>query len=395
MRWRWLRMAAGITGRGPGGRRLREAVAGRVVLVTGASEGIGAATARRLGRAGATVLLVARTKARLEEVRDEIVAAGGSAHVHPADLSSPVAAEALAEELLLRYRRVDIVVSNAGRSIRRSVADTGDRFHDIERTITLNYLGPVQLLLALLPAMRTTGGHVVNVSTAGLAMPTANWSAYLASKAAFDTWLRSAAPELRVDGITISTVYCGLVRTRMSAPTRHYRRMPAMTPDEAAAVVCRAVAYPRRWWPWWARIAALVTTVAPGAVRWAQTLALQAVQPMRVALVTGLWRPDRLHKPRGYGRDRASVSRAPAIAASSPSWRDWHGWAPTPYSCRPTCHPTGWPRYSNGNTSASWSTRTVTRNAIGDWCRRGTGPKSPPRPGRPHGRRSAQDGWWC
>lgn len=139
---RWARIAAGITGRGPRERRLRAAVAGRTVLVTGASEGIGAATARRLAAAGATVLLVARTVERLEQVRAEIVAAGGRAFVHPADLSSPEAAAALAADLVARHRRIDVVVSNAGRSIRRPVADTADRFHDVRRTMALNHLGP-------------------------------------------------------------------------------------------------------------------------------------------------------------------------------------------------------------------------------------------------------------
>jgi len=153
-------------------------------------------------------------------VRAGIEVVGGAAFVHPADLSDPAAAADLAADLLHRYRRVDVVVSNAGRSIRRPVAETADRFHDVTRTATLNYLGPVRLLLALLPAMRAAGtGHVVNVSTAGLATPAPNWSSYLASKAAFDTWLRCVAPELRRDGVTVSTVYCGLTRTRMSAPT--------------------------------------------------------------------------------------------------------------------------------------------------------------------------------
>lgn len=110
----WVRIAAGVTGRGVSPDRLRAAVAGRTVLVTGASEGIGAVTARRLAAAGAVVLLVARTASRLEQVRDEIVAGGGVAYVHPADLSVPAEAAALAEELLTRYRRIDVVVNNAG-----------------------------------------------------------------------------------------------------------------------------------------------------------------------------------------------------------------------------------------------------------------------------------------
>jgi acyl-CoA synthetase (AMP-forming)/AMP-acid ligase II/short-subunit dehydrogenase len=311
---RSLRIAAGITGREPRGSRLRAAVAGRTVLVTGASEGIGAATARRLGAAGATVLLVARTVERLEEVRADIVAAGGTAHVHPADLSSPEAAAALGRDLLTRYRRIDVVVSNAGRSIRRSVADTADRFHDIERTINLNYLGPVQLLLVLIPAMRTGGGHIVNVSTAGLSTVAPLWSAYLGSKAAFDTWLRSAAPELRSDRVTVSTVYCNLVRTRMSAPTAHYARMPAMSADEAAAIVCRSVAYRRSWWPWWARVGSVVAAALPGTVQRAMAAGLRlvgAVAPLRALGGVGLWRPRRLLRlaraGRRYGRNLAAA----------------------------------------------------------------------------------------
>lgn len=253
---RALRILAGIAGPGPSEAALRRAVADRVVVVTGASEGIGAATAVRLGAAGARVVLVARTAARLAEVRQRIVDAGGTATVHPCDLSDPAAAGALAAELLRTYGRVDIVVSNAGHSINRSVAATADRFHDIARTAGINYFGPVALLLGLLPAMRAAGrGHIVNVSTASLAGFPPGWSAYLASKGAFDIWLRSAAPELRRDGVTVSTVYFGMVRTRMSEPTLARWPVPAATPEEAAAMVCRAIARrPRTIWPWWARL---------------------------------------------------------------------------------------------------------------------------------------------
>ena len=316
-----MRIAAGITGRGPRERRLRAAVAGRTVLVTGASEGIGAATARRLAAAGATVILVARTAERLQRVREEIVAAGGCAFVHPADLSSPDAAAALAADLVTRYREIDVVVSNAGRSIRRSVADTADRFHDIQRTMSLNYLGSVQLLLVLLPAMRANGGgHIVNVSTAGLSLNTPNWSAYHASKAAFDAWLRSAAVELRRDHVTVSTVYCNLVRTRMSAPTPHYRRVPAMSAAEAAEIVCRAVAHRRSWWPWWARIGAVASAALPRTVERALVAgvwALDAVEPLRVLGAAGLWRPGRLVRLLRAGR-RHGRSLATALAAGPP-----------------------------------------------------------------------------
>lgn len=316
---RWLRIAAGVTGPGPREARLRRAVAGKVVLVTGASEGIGAATARRLAKAGATVLLVARTAARLAEVQAQITAAGGTAYAHPADLSRPEEAEALGEELLARYRRVDVVVHCAGRSIRRSVADTADRFHDLRRTIDLNYLGPAQLLLVLLPAMRATGGgHVVNIATAGLALPAQNWSSYLASKAAFDTWLRCAAPELRPQGITVSTIYCGLVRTRMSAPTPHYRRLPAMSAEEAAAMVCRAVAYRRgTTQAWWARLGELPATAFKGTTQ--RVLSLQprlapATDAVRALSGVGVLRPGRLARLarawRRYGSTLAAAAAA-------------------------------------------------------------------------------------
>ncbi|MBO3737546.1 SDR family NAD(P)-dependent oxidoreductase [Actinoplanes flavus] len=318
---RCLRIMAGITGRGPRERRLRAAVAGRTVLITGASEGIGAATARRLAAAGATVLLVARTAERLDEVRAEIEAAGGRAVTHPADLSSPEAAAALGAELVAGYQRIDVVVSNAGRSIRRSVADTADRFHDIQRTIGVNHLGPVQLLLVLLPAMRAAGGgHIVNVSTAGLSLHTPNWSAYHSSKAAFDTWLRGAAVELRRDHVTVSTAYLNLVRTRMSAPTAHYARAPMMSAAEAAEIVCRSVAHRRSWSPWWARLGAVISAMMPRTVERALAAgvrAIDAAEPLRVLAATGLWRPARLLRLLRAGR-RHGRSLATALAAGPP-----------------------------------------------------------------------------
>jgi short-subunit dehydrogenase/acyl-CoA synthetase (AMP-forming)/AMP-acid ligase II len=313
---RLIRIVAGIVGRGPRERTLRRAVAGRVVLVTGASEGIGAAAARRLAAAGAEVLLVARTAARLEQVRDEITTSGGTAHAYPCDLSSPEQAAALAAQLLRRHRRVDVVVSNAGHSIRRSVAETGDRYHDVQRTAAINYLGPVALLLGLLPAMRAAGrGHVVNVSTAGLASPAPYWSAYLASKSAFDVWLRCAAPELRVDGVTTSTVYCGLVRTRMSAPTTALRRVPAASPEEAAALVCRAVAHrPGNLWPWWARLAAVPATAFAGTVQRGFAVQLRLGRALSAAQV--LWRSG-LVRPAALVRTlRASRRYGATLAAS-------------------------------------------------------------------------------
>jgi NAD(P)-dependent dehydrogenase (short-subunit alcohol dehydrogenase family) len=224
--------------------RLAAAVRGKVILVTGSSYGIGEATARRLASAGATVLLVARTEDQLQLVADDIRAAGGSAYVYPANLADPAAVEELVRTVLTEHGRVDVLVNNAGKSIRRSVADTYQRFHDIERTNAVNYLGPAKLVLELLPSMREQqSGHIVNVSTAGVRTPPmARWSAYLASKSAFDVWLRCVAQEVRGDGVTTSTVYMGLVHTRMSEPTPLLNKMPGLSPEQAADQVCTAVA---------------------------------------------------------------------------------------------------------------------------------------------------------
>ncbi|MET9273126.1 SDR family NAD(P)-dependent oxidoreductase [Kribbella sp. NPDC003557] len=224
--------------------RLAAAVRGKVVLVTGSSYGIGEATARRLAAAGATVLLVARTAEQLQVVAEDIRSRGGTAYVHPANLADPAAVAELARVVLAEHGRVDVLVNNAGKSIRRSIADTYQRFHDIERTNAVNYLGPAKLVLELLPSMREQrSGHIVNVSTAGVRTPPmARWSAYLASKSAFDVWLRCVAQEVRGDGVTTSTVYMGLVHTRMSEPTPLLNKMPGLTPEQAADQVCTAVA---------------------------------------------------------------------------------------------------------------------------------------------------------
>ena len=241
----WPLLVAAINGRARiPDHRLTEAVRDKVVLVTGSSYGIGEATAKRLARAGATVLLVARTADQLNTVADEISTAGGKAHAYPTDLADPAAIEQLVKDVLRDHDHVDVLVSNAGKSIRRSVADSYQRFHDIERTNAVNYLGPAKLVLELLPSMRKRGsGHIVNVSTAGVRTPPmARWSAYLASKGAFDVWLRCIAQEIRHDGVTTSTVYMGLVHTRMSEPTPLLNKLPGLTPEQAADQVCTAVA---------------------------------------------------------------------------------------------------------------------------------------------------------
>ena len=242
------------TGR-PNERRLRETVDGKVVLVTGASYGIGEATARKLAAAGATVLLVARSRERLEDLQAQYAELGGSVYAYPTDLSDPESVEELTARVLERHGHVDVIVNNAGKSIRRSIERSYNRFHDFERTIGVNYMGPVRLLLAFLPSMRARRqGHIVNVSTIGVRVPPApRWAAYQASKAAFDVFLRTAAMEIAADGIAVTSIYMVLVHTRMSAPTPIFRYVPGLTPDQAGDLVCKAVVErPRSITPWWA-----------------------------------------------------------------------------------------------------------------------------------------------
>jgi NAD(P)-dependent dehydrogenase (short-subunit alcohol dehydrogenase family) len=223
-------------------RSLAGAVRGKIVLITGASSGIGKATAVKVADAGATVLLVARSVEKLEETRDEIVAAGGSAHIHRCDMSDIEDIERMAEEVLAYHGHVDILVNNAGRSIRRSVSLSYDRFHDYERTIQLNYLGALRLVLALLPTMRARkSGHVINISSIGTQTNPPRFSAYVASKAALDAFSRVIASEVVDDKVHITTIHMPLVRTPMIAPTRMYDMFPAITPEEAAEMIAKAM----------------------------------------------------------------------------------------------------------------------------------------------------------
>jgi NAD(P)-dependent dehydrogenase (short-subunit alcohol dehydrogenase family) len=223
--------------------KLRGAISGKTVLVTGASFGVGQATARKLAAAGATVLIVARSADRLHELAASINAGGGKAVAYPADLTDEAAVAGLTEEISEEHGALDIVVSNAGKSLRRSLHHQYDRPHDFQRTIDINYLGPIQLLLGVLPAMREQGyGQIVNVSSVGVRVPPGpQWGVYQASKGAFDRWLRSVAPELHADGVEVTSVYFALVRTRMIEPTPILRKLPGLYPDQAADVIAKAI----------------------------------------------------------------------------------------------------------------------------------------------------------
>ncbi len=225
-----------------GGRSRREALRGKHVLITGASSGIGRAAALKIAAAGGIPLLVARNVEKLEELRAEIVVAGGTAYVYAADISDMDSVEQLIERILADHRDVDMLVNNAGRSIRRSIALSYDRFHDFERTMQLNYFGAVKLIIGLMPHMRERGsGHIVNISSIGVQANPPRFSAYVASKAALDAFSRVVASEVIGDGVTFTTIHMPLVRTPMISPTKMYDAFPAITPEEAGEMICEAL----------------------------------------------------------------------------------------------------------------------------------------------------------
>ncbi len=234
----WARRAAGLLP----GVELDSPLAGRTVMVTGASSGIGEATARAVAARGGRVILVARRADELARVVAEIEEAGGTAHAYPCDLTDGDAVDRMVAAVLAEHGGVDMLVNNAGRSIRRSIALSYDRLHDVERTIAINYVAPVRLILGLLPQMVERGdGHVVNILTWGVQVKAPKFAAYIASKAALDVFSRIAGRELYADGVTFTNIRLSLVRTDMIGPTDVYRRSPAMSPEQAAAKVVRAL----------------------------------------------------------------------------------------------------------------------------------------------------------
>jgi NAD(P)-dependent dehydrogenase (short-subunit alcohol dehydrogenase family) len=223
-------------------RSFEHAVNGRTVVITGASSGIGKAAAMKIAAAGGIPLLVARSADKLEETKAEIEAAGGTAYTYSADLSELDSIEGLVRQMLDDHPAIDMLVNNAGRSIRRSVALSYERFHDFERTIQLNYLGAIKLTIGLLPHMRERGfGHVVQISSIGAQTNPPRFSAYVASKAALDAWTRVVSSEVIGDGVTFTTIHMPLVRTPMIAPTKIYDQFPTITPDDAADLICEAI----------------------------------------------------------------------------------------------------------------------------------------------------------
>ncbi|MEO7335728.1 MAG: SDR family oxidoreductase [Caldimonas sp.] len=226
---------------------LRGTVDGKVVLVTGGSSGIGLAAACKFAEAGAVTVICARDEAKLAEARQEILSKAGKQAIvetYSADISDEASCKALVEWLTQTHGGVDFLVNNAGRSIRRAIEASYDRFHDYERTMQLNYFGCLRVTMGLLPGMvAKKKGHVVNISSIGVLTNAPRFSAYVASKAALDAWTRCASSEYADVGITFTTINMPLVRTPMIAPTGLYNNVPTLAPEEAAAMIAEACVY--------------------------------------------------------------------------------------------------------------------------------------------------------
>ena len=225
-------------------KSLRGTVAGKVVLITGGSSGIGLAAAAKFAEAGAITVICARDPAKLAEAKREIMAAAGKDAVvvtYSADIADEASCKAFVEQLTADHGGVDFLINNAGRSIRRAIEASYDRFHDYERTMQLNYFGALRITMGLLPGMvAKRRGHVVNISSISVLVNAPRFSAYVASKAALDAWTSCAASEFTDQGITFTTVNMPLVRTPMTAPTKIYDNMPLLSTDEASDLIVRA-----------------------------------------------------------------------------------------------------------------------------------------------------------
>ena len=235
-------------------RTLKGQVQGKVVLVTGGSSGIGLAAAHKLAQAGALTVIVGREQEKLDAAKNEIDAAlkaknsdatkGGKVVTYSADLASLESCDTMVAWLIENYRGVDVLINNAGRSIRRGIESSKDRFHDYERTMQLNYFGCLRTTMGLLPGMAAKRkGHVVNISSIGVLTNAPRFSAYVASKAALDAWTRCAASEYLDVGVTFTTINMPLVRTPMIAPTKIYQNVPTLSPEEAADLIVQAIVY--------------------------------------------------------------------------------------------------------------------------------------------------------
>ena len=223
-------------------RTLRGNIEGKVVIITGGGTGIGLASAIRLGEAGAKIVLNGRTLETLEDAKKQVEEVGGEAHIYTCDMSDLESCDSFIAQVLADHGQVDILINNAGRSIRRAVEHAYDRFHDYERTMQLNYFGCLRTTLGVLPGMaERRSGHIINISSMGVVGPPARFSAYIASKSALEGWSRCAEAEFCDRNISFTNINMPLVRTPMIGPTKAYDVAPTLSPEQAADMVVDAV----------------------------------------------------------------------------------------------------------------------------------------------------------
>ena len=219
-------------------------MSGKVVLITGGSSGIGLAAARKIAEAGAVTIVCGRDADKLEEARALVAADGHVLHTFSVDLADMADVDRMVRWLIETHGGVDYLVNNAGRSIRRAIESSQERFHDFERCMQLNYFGAIRTTMGLLPRMvEKRHGHVINISSIGVLTNAPRFSAYVASKSALDAWTMCASSEYSDTGVRFTTINMPLVRTPMIAPTKLYNNVPTLSPEEAADMIVHAIVY--------------------------------------------------------------------------------------------------------------------------------------------------------
>lgn len=240
-------------------KKLHQASLQKTILITGASFGIGEACTRLLARGDVHLILVARTASKLAALKDSLKDQKAKISIYPTDLTKEEEVESLLNKIKKLPNGLDILISNAGHSIKRPIQASLERFHDFERTMAINYFAPVRLFLGLMPLLEQRKGQMINISAINvLLLPAPHWAAYQASKTAFDQWFRSVAIEMEAYGLRSTSLYLPLVRTRMIAPTKAYQKVPAMSPEQVAILIAKSIYRPKRkWMPWWSFFARL------------------------------------------------------------------------------------------------------------------------------------------
>lgn len=248
----------------PDFKQLEQHLQHKTIIITGASYGIGEALCHCLADINCQLILLARTESKLQQIQQHLINRKAHIEIFPIDLRDRVQLDRFINHI--QHKPIDIFINNAGISICRPIMHSLQREHDFERTMQLNYFAPVRLCLALIPTLQQTQGQIINVSAINVLLaPTVNWAAYQASKTAFDQWLRCASAELENQHIGVSTAYLPLVKTRMIEPTRLYKQLPALQPQQAANIICRLLLKGKRQYkPWWTLAVQLISVMFNG-----------------------------------------------------------------------------------------------------------------------------------